>query len=117
MAGPVTFLLSSGSAAESTATAIKLAERILARGHRVAVFAHDEATTLTAGDGEAAQAISALIRRGLHGATLDWVVDSAAARRLGVADNQIAGVVPGDHADLWAFVRESAIVLSPGAEA
>ncbi|HUH07544.1 MAG TPA: hypothetical protein VML96_07015, partial [Egibacteraceae bacterium] len=67
MAGPVTFVLNSGPAAESTATAIKLAERILARGHRVAVFAHDEAATLTAGKGETAQAIAALIRRGVHG--------------------------------------------------
>lgn len=110
----VAFLLGDGTTDERTATALKLAERLLSRGHRVAVFAHEDATALTAGDGPVAQAAAALLRRGVHGATLDWVIDDAAARRRAVADRQVAGVVPGDHGDLWAFVRDADVVLSVG---
>jgi sulfur relay (sulfurtransferase) complex TusBCD TusD component (DsrE family) len=108
-------VLASGASSERTGTAVRLAERLLARGHRVAVFAHENAVALTAGDDEVARAVAALLRRGVHGGTLDWVVDEQAARRLGVADGQAAGVVPGDHADMWAFVREADVVLSAGA--
>lgn len=110
----VALVLTGSASAERNATACKLAERMLARGHRVAVFAHRDATALSAGDGEVARAIRALVRRGVHGGALDWVVDADAAARLGVADRQVPGVVPGDHADLWAFVREADIVLGSG---
>lgn len=110
----IAFVLTGGVTSERTATALKLAERVLNRGHRVTVFAHDDATALSAGSGEVAQAVSALLRRGVHGGTLDWVVDTDAARRLGVADQQVPGVVAGDHADLWAFVRTADVVLSAG---
>lgn len=110
----VALVLTGDPAAESTVTALRLAERLLARGHRVTVFAHDTATTLSAGDDPAAEAVAALLRRGVRGATLDWVVDGVAARRLGVDRSQVAGVIPGDHADLWAFVREADVVLSAG---
>lgn len=107
-------VLSGGVTSERTATALKLAERLLDRGQRVTVFAHDDATVLSAGSGEVAEAVTALLRRGVHGGTLDWVVDRNAAVRLGVADRQAPGVVAGDHADLWAFVRNADVVLSAG---
>lgn len=107
-------MLNHGETAEHTATALALAERLLARGHRVSVFAHDAAVTLSSGDGEAARTVAALARRGLHGAPLDWVVEAPAARALGVLDTQVPGVVHGDHADLWAFVRAADVVLTPG---
>jgi sulfur relay (sulfurtransferase) complex TusBCD TusD component (DsrE family) len=110
----VALVLTSGSHDESTATALRLAERLLTRGHRVTVFAHEAAATLSARGGDAADAVAALVRAGVHGATLDWVVDTAAAARLGCDARQVGGVVPGDHADLWAFVREADLVLSPG---
>jgi sulfur relay (sulfurtransferase) complex TusBCD TusD component (DsrE family) len=110
----VALLLTDGAASERTATALQLASAVLARGHRVTVFAHDDAATLAAGDGEVARAISNLLRRGVHGGTLDWVVDEAAARGQGVPGCQAPGVVPGGHGDLWAFVREADVVLSPG---
>lgn len=110
----VALVLTADPTAEPSVTALRLAERLLARGHRVTVFAHDAATTLSAGEGDTAAAVTALLRRGVHGATLDWVVDAAAARRLGVDGSQAPGVVPGDHGDLWAFVREADVVLSAG---
>lgn len=109
-------LVLTGAADEATVTAVQLAERLLARGARVSVFAHGTATALSAGDGALAAAVSALIRRGLHGATLDWVVDAHASRALGVAASQAPGVVPGDHADLWAFVRSADLVLGVGGQ-
>ena len=110
----VAVLLTTGSGDESTATALRLSERLLARGHRVTVFAHEEASTLSAQGGDAAEAVAALLRAGVHGATLDWVVDTSAAGRLGCTSQQLSGVVQGDHADLWSFVRAADIVLSPG---
>lgn len=108
--------LTDGSPSESTATAIQLAERLLARGHRVTVFAGQGAAALAAGSGTLPEAIGALLRRGAHGGTLHWVTDAAAAAERGVADGLVSGVLPGDLADLWAFVRDADVVLSPGGE-
>jgi hypothetical protein len=93
---------------EQTLTALRLAERILARGHRVTVYAHGRAAGLTSGPGDVPDAVAALVRAGVHGATLDWVADSGAPAA------HIPGVLPGSHADLWAFVREADVVLSAG---
>jgi len=114
VARSVALLLNDGRVTERTLTALKLAERILARGHRVSVFAHDTAAALSAGTGEVPAAVAALLRRGVHGGTLDWVVEADAAVAMGVADRQAPGVVPGDHADLWGFVRAADLVLSVG---
>lgn len=109
--------LTEGSPSESTATAVQLAERLLARGHRVTVFAGQEATALAAGDGPVPRAVAALLRRGAHGGTLHWVTDAAAAADRGVVTaGLVPGVLPGDLADLWAFVRDADVVLSPGGE-
>lgn len=110
----IAFVLNSGAAREATATALSLMDRLVARGHRVSVFAHDDAVTLSAGAGEAAQAVTALLRRGVHGAGVDWVVERPAAEALGVVAAQVPGVVQGDHADLWAIVRTADRVLTPG---
>lgn len=110
----VALLLTSGSHDETTTTALRLAERLLARGHRLTVFAHEEAATLSARGSDAAEAVAALVRAGVHGATLDWVVHASAAEKLGADAGQVGGVVPGSHADLWSFVREADLVLSPG---
>jgi len=110
----IAMILNSGATSESTATALALVERLLARGNRVSVFAHDEAVTLTAGDTPAAQVVGALLRRGASGAALDWVVEAPAADAFGVRDRQVHGVVQGDHHDLWAIVRSADVVLAPG---
>lgn len=106
--------LTDDAPSESTATAIGLAERLLARGHRVTVFAGQGAAALAAGEGPIAEAIAALLRRGAHGGTLHWVTDATAARDRGVGPSLVPGVLPGDLADLWAFVRDADVVLSPG---
>ncbi len=110
----VALILNDGSQNERAMTMLRLAERLLSRGHRVTVFAHDEAASLSAGTSELASAVAALLRRGVHGGTLDWVVEADAAEALGVAHDQVPGVIPGDHADLWAFVRQADVVLSVG---
>ncbi|MGH8884137.1 MAG: DsrE family protein [Egibacteraceae bacterium] len=110
----VALILNEGAHTERATTALRLAERLLARGHRVTVFAHDSAAGLSAGTGELPAAVASLLRRGVHGGTLDWVVEADAAEAMGIAGCQAPGVVPGDHADLWTFVREADIVLSLG---
>lgn len=110
----VALILNDGTHTERATTALRLAERILARGHRVTVFAHDSAASLSAGTGQLPAAVAGLLRRGVHGGTLDWVVEADAAEAMGIAGCQAPGVVPGDHADLWAFVRDADIVLSLG---
>lgn len=110
----VAIVLTAGARSETTPTALRLAERLQARGHRLVVYAHGDAAALTAVGGEFADAIGTLIRRGVHGGTLDWVVDAAEQRRGGGPTHHVAGVVPGDAADLWAFVREADVVLAPG---
>jgi sulfur relay (sulfurtransferase) complex TusBCD TusD component (DsrE family) len=107
-------VLTGGPVSEQTVTALRLAERLLARGSRVTVFAHADAAAVAAGDGPLAEAVAALLRRGVHGATLDWVVDERAAEERGIAGCQAPGVVLGDHADLWAFVRDADLVLGAG---
>lgn len=114
MAVRVALLLNRGETAASTATALALAERLLARGHRVSVFAHDEAVVLAAGDGPVAAVVAALLRKGALGPGFDWIAERPAAQALGVADRQAQGVVQGDHSDLWALVREADVVLTPG---
>jgi hypothetical protein len=44
------------------------------------------------------------------------VTDASAAADRGVGDALVPGVLPGDLADLWAFVRDADVVLSPGGE-
>lgn len=114
MAHTIALVISAAQDAERAVTACQLAERLLVRGQRVTVFAHDHAATLAAGAGELPAAVQALLRRGVHGGTLDWVVDATAASRLGVADRLVRGVVPGDHADLWEFVGDADMVLGAG---
>ncbi|MDQ3529572.1 MAG: hypothetical protein M3425_06425 [Actinomycetota bacterium] len=110
----IAVLLTMDGAAESTATALQLVECLMLRGHRVTVYAAEAAAGLTAGDSEVTGTVAALLRRGVHGGNLDWVVDEAATRRLGVDDRCVPGVVPGSPSDLWAFVRAADLVLSPG---
>jgi len=95
-------------------TVLRLAERILARGHRVTVFAHDEAAMLSAGTSEVAAVIAALLRRGVHGGTLDWVVEAGGAGAPGVGREQGAGIIPRGPADLVGFVREGDLGASVG---
>jgi predicted peroxiredoxin len=106
----IAVVLSSATSSAAAATALQLADRLLARGHRVTIFAHGDAVDFALAGSAAAGAIAALLHRGVHGATLDWVVEGGAAggRRL------VEGVVVGDDADLWRFVREADVVLAPG---
>lgn len=110
MSRAVTIVLSSATSSAAAATALQLAERLLAAGHRVMVFAHGTAVDLALDTAPIADAVRALLRRGVHGATLDWVVEAEVAQGRRMVD----GVIAGDDADLWRFVREADVVLAPG---
>lgn len=110
MSRRITVVLSSATSSAAAATALQLADRLLTAGHRVSIFAHGTAVDLALSAGPIPSAAAALLRRGVHGGTLDWVVeaDAAGGRRL------VDGVIAGDDADLWRFVREADVVLAPG---
>ncbi|QBI20242.1 hypothetical protein ER308_12160 [Egibacter rhizosphaerae] len=108
-----------GGCDESASTALDLAERLHARGHRVSVAAHGEATELSHHGSHAAERISGLLRRGVEHAPVDWVVDGASGSGVDGASGpgergHVAGVVEGDAGELWALVRAADVVLSPG---
>lgn len=106
----VALVLSTATSAAATTTALQLADRLLDRGHRVMVFAHGTAVELALDDSPIAAAVATLLRHGVHGATLDWVVEAGAVGGRPMVD----GVIAGDDADLWRFVRAADIVLAPG---
>lgn len=110
MSRTVTVVLSSATSSSAAATALQLADHLLTAGHRVMVFAHGTAVDLALDSAPIADAVRALLHRGVHGATLDWVVEAGAAGGRRMVD----GVIAGDDADLWRFVREADVVLAPG---
>lgn len=112
----VTLVLTDGPDARRTATALALASALQGRGHRVAVYAGDEGVRITARGSSRYDEAATLIRRGVHGGTLDWVIDAQAADALGVGDRQAPGVLPGGPADLWGFVEAADSVLKPRQE-
>lgn len=114
MTASVALILNQSGATEQTVTALHLTERLVERGVTVRVFAHDEASVLSAGTHPVAAAVRGLIRKGLLAGSFTWVVEDDAIAALGVADTQASGVVAGDHHDLWGIVRESDLVLSVG---
>lgn len=106
----VAVLLSSATSPAAAATALQIADRLLGRGHRVMVFAHGTAAELALASSPIAGAVAALLRRGVHGGTLDWVAEARAVDGRELVD----GVIAGDDADLWSFVRDADVVLAPG---
>lgn len=106
----VAFVLSSATSSSAAATALQLADCLLTRGNRVMIFSHGSAVNLTLAGSPIAGAVAALLRRGVHGGTLDWVAETAALDGRTLVD----GVIGGDDADLWSFVRDADVVLAPG---
>lgn len=106
----IAVVLSSATSASAAATALQLADHLLTRGHRVMIFSHGSAVSLTLAGGPIAGAVAALLRRGVHGGTLDWVAEAAAVDGRTLVD----GIIAGDDADLWSFVRDADVVLAPG---
>jgi hypothetical protein len=106
----IAVVLSSATSASAAATALQLADQLLTRGHRVMIFSHGSAVSLALADSPIADAVAALLRRGVHGGTLDWVAEDAAVDGRALVD----GIISGDDADLWSFVRDADVVLAPG---
>lgn len=103
-------LLSSATSPATAATALQLADHLLTRGHRVTIFAHGSAAELALSNSPIAGAVAALLRRGVHGGTLDWMAEA----RVVDGRTMVDGVMAGDDADLWSFVRDADVVLAPG---
>ena len=114
MTKSVALILNQAGATEQTTTALALVERLVDRGVTVRVFAHDEAAVLSAGTHPVARAIGGLIRKGIEGGPVIWMVEHDSGEALGVAGNHAPGVIEGDHADLWQITREADLVLSVG---
>lgn len=106
----IALVLSSATSAAAAASALQLADRLQRGGHRIMIFAHGTAVDLALDDSPIADAVAELLRRGVHGAPLDWVVEAGAVGGRPTVD----GVIAGDDADLWRFVREADVVLAPG---
>ena len=106
----VAVVLSSATSTAAAVTALQLADQLLTRGHRVMIFSHGAAVDLALNGSPIAGAVAALLRRGVHGGTLDWVAEAAAVDGRSLVD----GIIAGDDADLWSFVREADVVLAPG---
>lgn len=106
----VALVLSSATSAAASATALQLADHLLTAGHRIMIFTHGSAVNLALASSPIAGAVAALLRRGVHGGTLDWVAEATAVD----GRNLVDGVIAGDDADLWSFVRDADVVLAPG---
>jgi hypothetical protein len=106
----IAVVLSSATSAAAATTALQLADHLLSRGHRVMIFSHGSAANLALAGSPIAGAVAALLRRGVHGGTLDWVAEAAAVDGRSLVD----GIIAGDGADLWSFVRDADVVLAPG---
>lgn len=102
--------LSTGPTDGATIAALRLADRAVARGSRVAVYAYGEGVRVGAEGSPTADHVRALLRQGVHGGLVTWVVDRTALESC-TARSQVSGVVEGDGGDLWRFVREADVAL------
>lgn len=106
----LTLVLGTGPQDGATIAALRIAEQAIARGHRVAVFAHGEGARVGSEGASTAPAVSALLRQGVHGGLASWVVDGDAFGRC-AARRPVAGVVEGAGSDLWRFVLDGDVTL------
>lgn len=106
----LTLVLGTGPQDGATIAALRLADRAVDRGHRVAIYAYGDGVRVAAEGAATCEHVAALLRRGVHGGLVSWVVD-----RTGVASchatRQVPGVVEGDGGDLWRFVRDAEVAL------
>lgn len=103
-------ILGTGPGDGATVAALRLAERAVARGHRVAVYAYGDGVRTSLAGCAAAANVEALIRQGVHRGQVSWIADRGDVSDC-AADRQVTGVIDGDGGDLWRFVREADVVL------
>ena len=106
----LTLVIGTGPHDGATIAALRLAEQAVARGHRVAVFTHGDGATVGADGASTGPAVEALLRQGVHGGLVSWVVDGEAFGR-SAAGRAVAGVVEGSGGDLWRFVLDGDVTL------
>jgi ATP:corrinoid adenosyltransferase len=103
-------VLGTGPGDGATVAALRLAEQAVARGHRVAVYAYGDGVRASAEGSSSAPHVAALLREGVHGGLVSWVVDREDFGDC-AAERQTAGVVDGDGGDLWRFARDTEVTL------
>ncbi len=94
----------------ATIAALRLAEQAIARGHRVAVYAYGDGVRVGAAGSATAEHVRELLRLGVHGGLLSWVVDRRGLDEC-AAQRQVPGAIAGDGGDLWRFVRDADVAL------
>jgi len=102
--------MGTGPSEGATIAALRLADRAVARGDRVTVYAYGDGVRVGAEGAPTADHVAALLRLGVHGGLVSWVADRAAMASCSAA-RQVPGVVEGDGGDLWRFVRDADVVL------
>ncbi len=102
--------ISTGPTDGATIAALRVADRAVARGSRVSVYAYAEGVRVAAEGSPTAEHVRALLREGVHGGRVSWVVDRQALSTC-AARRQVQGVVEGDGGDQWRFVRDADVAL------
>lgn len=107
-------VLGTGPQDGATVAALRLAEHAVARGHRVAVYAYGDGIRTGAEGSTTAPYVEGLVRQGVHGGLVTWVVDHAGLEQC-AAQRQVDGAVRGDGGDLWRFVVDADVALGVSA--
>ena len=94
----------------ATIAALRMAEQAISRGHRVAVYAYGDGVRVGATGAATAEHVTELLRLGVHGGLMSWVVDRRGLDAC-AAQRQVPGVIVGDGGDLWRFVRDADVSL------
>ncbi len=110
---------------EAPTTVLRLAEKLLERGHHVNIWGFEEAVTLTNANQKdhseppglhevagkqhtyVGKFVDGIIRAGLHSGALKWVSCILCVQERGVDANQMGGVVIGTFGDFWKFAHNS----------
>lgn len=106
----LSLLLGTGPQDGATIAALRLADRAVQKGHRVAVYAYGDGVRISAHGSATAEHVAALLRRGVHGGLVSWVVDRSALDRC-PSMTHVPGVIDGDGGDQWRFVRDADVAL------
>lgn len=102
--------LGTGPQDGATIAALRLADRAVEKGHRVTVYAYGDGIRVGAVGSATSPHVEALIRAGLHGGLVSWVVDRTGVTNC-TAAQQVPGVIEGDGGDLWRFVLDADTAL------
>lgn len=126
MGKALTMVLATGTyLREAPTTVLRIAEKALAKGYDVNVWAFEEAVTLSNKDqaehrepaavekviGEKhkayGHALEPILKKGIHRPKMDWTSCILCVQERGVEKHQMQGVTIGTLGDAWKYVKES----------